>query len=115
VEGRSSSKCEHGDQLSQWRSYGGSRGYSIGFDLKELRKLFVSYGRACSIHRVVYDAPNSKLILTGVYKESERALHSSLEDSKNVPKEFTPISLALTGLLANSLTASGSFKNPAFS
>jgi hypothetical protein len=106
---------EHGDQLSQWRSYGGGRGYSIGFDLKELRKLFVSYGRACSIHRVVYDTSEQQAILSGAYKESEKALHSFLDDNKNVPKEFTPISLALTGLLANSLTASSSFKNPAFS
>jgi hypothetical protein len=105
---------EHGDQLSQWRSYGGSRGYSIGFELKELRKLFVSYGRACSIHRVVYNDTQQQAILSAVYEESQKALHSFLDD-KNIPEEFTPISLAQTGLLANSLNASSSFKNPAFS
>lgn len=32
--------CEHGDLLSQWRGYGNlGKGYAIGFDLSELRKI----------------------------------------------------------------------------
>jgi hypothetical protein len=45
--------CENGDLLSQWLGYGANQGYSLGFDLKELRAL-----NKCEIIPVQYGILN---------------------------------------------------------
>jgi Protein of unknown function (DUF2971) len=110
---------ENGDQLSQWRSYGYGRGYSIGFDLQALLQLFSGRDAAGSLGKVIYDQSFQETLISDLYQEAERVLHGLLGDSDaqaNLsPHGLTQLTTAVSGFLASSSIVSDFFKHPAFS
>lgn len=54
--------CENGDLLSQWRAYGGSGGYAIGFRSEVLSKCdsLLSENTPISLEKVIYGLDNAR-------------------------------------------------------
>jgi Protein of unknown function (DUF2971) len=96
---------ENGDQLSQWRSYGYGRGFSIGFDSVALQELFppdVSGGAL--IRKVIYDASLQQRMLSDIYHAAENKLSQQTD----------VVVGAASGFLIESEMLASSFKHPAF-
>jgi hypothetical protein len=109
---------ENGDQLSQWRSYGSGRGFSIGFDLEAMLQLFSGPKATGSVGKVIYDRSLQQSLLTEIYQQSEEVLSSLLDDEEAQtdlkPHGLNPVSVAATGILARSMILADFFKHPAF-
>jgi hypothetical protein len=107
---------ENGDQLSQWRSYGYGRGFSIAFDLESLLGLFGLPPSQGLLGRVVYDPQLQQRLLADVYQKSEQLLSEPQKksDDQSDPQHPAPTE-ALTKFMIRSLTSSSFFKHPAFS
>jgi hypothetical protein len=107
---------ENGDQLSQWRSYGSGRGFSIGFDFDALRKL-ISSNISSKISKVIYDTSAQQAILSDGYQRAEEVLHrrNDTTDQPSDKNAVSPLRAAMGVFFTNFLIKSPSFKHPAFS
>lgn len=110
---------ENGDQLSQWRSYGYGRGFSVGFDLEALLQLFSGRDAAGSLGKVIYDQSFQEALISDRYQKAEKALNRLLSDSEAQsslsPHGLSPVTVAITGFVVESSLISDFFKHPAFS
>jgi hypothetical protein len=76
--------CEKPNLLSQWRAYGQSGGYSIGFDREALKK-FRTEGNLCqvSLKKVIYAEPQQNKILRNIADSMSQLGNGKIESKFN--------------------------------
>ena len=94
--------CEDGDLLGQWRGYGASAGYSIGFDTGALGPLLKGRGYGLPFSPVSYDEELSKG-LTEVWARLVLEAWSELRQSEKWPADGDPSDPEATEALAKAL------------
>jgi hypothetical protein len=99
----------NGDQLSQWRAYGRSRGFSIGFDHAKLRQVpHDSSGLDVTCREVVYDTEKQDEMLRVNFRAAVAEAERRSSGLGGTVGDFVSM------FLANALTLAPAFKDPAF-
>jgi hypothetical protein len=99
---------ENGDQLSQWRAYGGGRGFSIGFDESALGRLasLVPPLVRFRVTRVAYDEYRQDTLIDLPFRSVVTALPNTVSDD-----EAHQVALAF---VTRALGVAPALKHPAF-
>ncbi|TQK30214.1 DUF2971 domain-containing protein [Arthrobacter sp. SLBN-53] len=111
---------EVGDQLSQWRGYGGRGGYAIHFDTKLLRKTVRLkgldgahlFGEFNLLQQIAYHPDEASVYLAGILDRFADAIGEQLEEPEGSTRDV--ISLSYEFSLIELQNAIAVMKNPAF-
>ena len=98
----------NGDQLSQWRAYGRSKGFSIGFDESALQGLARDRtGLNFTIRKVSYRQAEQDMLLDAQYVPAFAPIRTG-------PRSMAEIQGASVGFLLDATRLAPSLKHPAF-
>jgi Protein of unknown function (DUF2971) len=107
---------ENGDQLSQWRAYGGSAGYSIGFRTANWHTANFTTGDPdewmLRLGKVIYDPRSQRAAVKELLARACRFLREQLRGGPMQVQQYQEFILTVNWLLLTHVTAF--FKNSTF-